>query len=139
MRLALTDVILFITFASFGQNNNPIITLDFIKVKDGKRQETLYFYENNWKVYRDIALQKGYIKSYRLMTTQPDSIADFDIILLTEYADSTSLNAGEERFQKIIKEVRPNGPKLLGTSKPNEFRQNLFFRRAETVFSPDNK
>jgi hypothetical protein len=138
MRLLLTTALLFIAFISFSQTGNPILTMDFVKVKDGRYKEALYFYENNWKVYRDIALKKGYIKSYRLVSTQPDSLVSFDLILFTEYADSAHFNASEARFQQIIKDVRPNGPKLLGNIKPNDFRQNLFFRRAETVFQSEH-
>ncbi|HYH14271.1 MAG TPA: hypothetical protein VD794_03570 [Flavisolibacter sp.] len=134
MRLFLLTALLSITLPSFGQSNNAILTMDFVKVKNGKHQEALYFYENNWKVYRDMAMQKGYIKSYRLVTTSVDSLANFDIILMTEYADSTQMNRSEARFQQIIKEVRPTGPKLLNELKPNDFRQNLFLRRAETIF-----
>jgi len=135
MRVALTAACFLMMLCARGQSKNPILTMDFVQVKNGKHQEALYFYENNWKVYRDIALQKGYIQSYRLVTTAADSLANFDIILITEYADSTHLNASEERFQHIIKEVRPNGPKLLNNLKPADFRQNLFLRRAETRFT----
>jgi len=137
MRFSLFVVSLLVSMYASAQSS--ILTMDFVKVKNGKHQEALYFYENNWKVYRDIALQKGYIQSYRLVTTPADSLADFDMILITEYADSTHLNASEERFQQIIKEVRPNGPKLLNTLQPNDFRQNLFLRRATTVFNSSKK
>ena len=56
--------------------------------------------------------------------------ADFDFILITEYGDSTNYRLAEERFDKIIKEINPNGPKLLNALKPNEFRNNIFFKKA---------
>lgn len=135
MRTVLLAVSLLMALSSIGQGSRSILTMDFVKVKNGKHQEALYFYENNWKVYRDMALQKDYIHSYRLVTTPADSLAQFDIILITEYADSTHLKASEERFQQIIKELRPNGPKLLNDVKPVDFRQNLFLRQATTVFT----
>lgn len=124
---------------SFGQINKSISIIDFVKINNDKISEARYYYENNWKVYRDIAIDKGYIKSYRLLTTTKDSSSNFDLIIITEYTDSIQFKASEANFQKIIKEVRPNGPKLLNDLKPNDFRKSLFLKQAETLFSSDVK
>lgn len=138
MRNLLLVALLFLADLSFGQGKTTIITIDFVKIKNNKRQEALFFYENNWKVFRDIALEKGYIKSYKLLkTTSSDTTANFDLILMTEYADSLQLKLSEERFQEIIKATHPEGTKLLNELKPNEFRQIVFFKEAETLFSSD--
>lgn len=121
---------------SFGQST--ITTIDFVKIKHNNRAEALYFYENNWKVFRDIALKNDYIKSYKLLTTVADSAANFDLILITEYADSVQYKLNEERFQQIIKATRPDGSKLLNELKPNDFRHIVFFKKAETLFDADN-
>jgi hypothetical protein len=117
-----------------GQTQSSILAIDFVKVKDGKRQEAMYFYENNWKVYREIAKENGFIKSWQLLTTHPDTTANFDLMLITEYADSVQASLSEDRFQKIIKETNPNGPKLLNDLKPVDFRANVFFKRGRRVF-----
>ena len=137
MRNLLSFALLLFANIAFGQSEATITTIDFVKIKNNKRQETLYFYENNWKVYRDIALKKDYIKSYKLLTTSADTTANFDLLLITEYADSSQFKLNEERFQQIIKANRPDGPKLLNEIKPNDFRQNLFFKQTETLFSAD--
>lgn len=122
-----------------GYTQSSITKIDFVKITGGKKNEALYFYENNWKVFRDIALDKGYIKSYELLIAVTDSISNFDLMLITEYADSIHEKLSEERFQQIIKETRPFGPKLLNTLKPNEFRQNLYLKTAQTLFTSDVK
>ena len=126
-------------FASglFAQKNTPIWVADFVKVKSGHRAETLFFYENNWKVYRDTALAKGYISGYRLLETMPDSLGNFDFVLMTAYPDSAAYAKSEEHFQPILKNLRPDGPKLLNNLKPADFRENLFFKTCKTVFSAD--
>ena len=108
--------------------------MEFVKVKNDKHREATYFYENNWKVFRDIALENGFIQSYQLLTISADSIADFDFLLITAYSDSLQLQQAEDRFQKIIKEVRPNGPILLSGLKPNAFRQNLYSKEARVLY-----
>jgi hypothetical protein len=139
MRNLLFITLLFFMNISSGQCQTMVSIIDFVKVKNDKHQEALYYYENNWKVFRDIALAKGYIKSYRLLSTKADSMSNFDLILMTEYADSTQYKLSEERFQKIIKEASPNGLKLLNELKPNDFRQNVFFKKTETLFTSDKK
>ena len=136
MKYLLFITLLLLASISFGQNNTTITVIDFVKIKNNKRQEAIFYYENNWRVYRQIALEKGYIKSYRLLTTSADTTANFDLILVTEYSDSLQYKLREERFQPIIKATRPDGPILLNELNPADFRENLFFKEAGTLFSP---
>ena len=135
MKNALWFAILLLSNISFGQSPATITTIDFVKIKDKKQQEALFYYENNWKVYRDIALAKGYIDAYQILSTSADTTANFDLMLITEYADSMQFKLSESRFQEIIQATRPDGPKLLNEFKPNDFRQNVFFKQAETLVS----
>jgi hypothetical protein len=113
-----------------AQNNPTVFAIDFVKILDSKQKETFYYYENNWNASREVALAKGYIKSYQLISTNADSAADFDLMLVTEYTDSTQYKMREERFSKIIKELNPGGPKLLNSFKPNDFRKIIFVKQA---------
>ena len=120
-----------------AQTQKTISIYDFVKIKNNHTKEALYFYEQNWKHYRDIALKKKYIVSYRLVSALPDSASDFNLILITEYADSLAYAKSEENFAQIIKETRPNGPILLNELKPADFRINLFYRKMETIFKSE--
>ncbi|MEQ9308542.1 MAG: hypothetical protein RLN90_03750 [Balneolaceae bacterium] len=109
---------------------------DFVKTVDNNREELIYYYENNWKVFREIALERGFIESYELMITEADSLADFDVILITKYEDEEAYDKGEERFQTIIRDVIGDGtPKLLNNLKPSEFRRSVFHKISHTFFS----
>lgn len=121
-----------------SQTSNSISSIDFVKIKNGQRKEAIFYYENNWKVFRERALQKRYIKSFKMLTTNADSIGNFDIILITEYADSLQLKLSEERFGEIIKS-RTSGAKFLNSSRPNEFRENVFSKQALMQFSSECK
>jgi hypothetical protein len=118
-----------------AQTGKPVSVVDFVKIKDGKKAEAMYFYENNWKVYRDIALKKEYIRSYKMLITQPDSAANFDIMLITEFANEDQYKKSEPQFNLIIKENRPTGAKLLNELKPADFRISLYSKIAECIFS----
>ena len=106
--------------------------MDFVKIKNDKRAEALYFYENNWKVYREFAMKEGYIRSFHLLKVKSEEGSDFDLILITEYASEAQFKQSEERFNAIIKATRPNGPKLLDDVKPADFRTTVFSKIAES-------
>jgi len=113
---------------------SPISVIDFVKIKNNKREEALYFYNNNWKVYREIALKKGYISSYKMLLTRPGS-GGYDIMLITTYKDSIQQKNSEANFAEIIKAERPKGPKLLNDIKPVDFRETVSSTAADQIAS----
>jgi hypothetical protein len=96
-----------------------ITTIDFVKTKQGKEAEAAYFYEQNWLHFRKEALKRSYIAGYQLLAVK-DSTADYDTMLITHYQDSAQYAAIEKRFTDVMKEIRPEGLKLLNTLKPRE-------------------
>lgn len=122
-----------------GQQNTEVILMDFVKIKEGRIKEALYFYENNWKVYRDLALKKKVIKSYEIVRAEPDSLNNFDLILITTYKDSVQFAKSEENFRPILAALRPNGPALLNGLRPDDFRINVFFKKTRTLFASPKK
>jgi len=114
-----------------------ITVTSFVKIKNNRQREALYYFENNWKVLRDIAVSKGFIKSYKLLLNQEDPATNFNLILMTEYADSSQYNLSEERFQKIIKETRPDGPLFLNELNRNDFIESDFTKKSTTLFSSE--
>jgi hypothetical protein len=115
--------------------NKKVAIYDFVKVKDNRFEEALYYYEHNWKYYRDTAKAKKYISGYQLIKLEADTAAAFHLILVTEYPDSTAWRASEKNFAPILKKLRPQGPIYLNHLKADAFRQNVFFRKGEKVFS----
>lgn len=107
--------------------NETIVLMDFVKIKNGKREEAIFYYENNWKIYREIALKKGFIKSFEIIEIVPNETNRFDLILITRYKNEEQYKASEKNFEPILKEIRPNGPMLKNDLKPDDFRENLFF------------
>lgn len=121
---------IFITGACQAQT---VTVMDFVKVKDGHIAEALFYYEHNWKLYRDSAVKKGFIQSYRIEQVIQDTPA-FDIVLITEYKDSLQYSFSEINFSEIITGLRPGGPLLMNTLQPPDFRQNLFVKVTRNLF-----
>ncbi|MBL7703652.1 MAG: hypothetical protein JNM14_15485 [Ferruginibacter sp.] len=134
IRFIATCCIAFITLSAAAQKSKEVILMDFVKTAEGKKAEAIFYYENNWKVYRDAAIKKKIIKSYELLEVKPDSLNNFDLILVTVYKDSLQHSKSEANFAPLLKELRPNGPVLLNDIKPNDFRKNVFFKIVRPVF-----
>lgn len=123
--LFLNLFILGLSLIIFSQTQ--IITVfEAVKIKNDKRAETLFYYENNWKKLRVSALEKGYIHSFELIEAKADEKADFDVVLITRYKNQKQFDKSEERFQELIKQR--GELKLLNDLKPSDFRQNLFVK-----------
>ena len=137
--LLLISCTAWISTVSHAQKNKEIILMDFVKILNGKKTETMFFYENNWKVYRDAAIEKKIIKSYELVEARADSLNNFDLILITVYEDSVQYSKSEANFAPLLKQLRPNGPVLLNQTKPNDFRKNVFFKIVNPVFYSSDK
>lgn len=106
--------------------SNPIRIMDFVKIKPGKEAEALFFYENNWKIYREKALSLGYISHYELTRVKAAEGVNFDLILMTEFPDPASLEKVEDNFQPLMKELRPGGPVFLNELRQKDFIESRF-------------
>lgn len=103
-----------------------ITVFESVKIKNNKRAEALFYYENNWRQLRLKALKKHYINLFEIFESKADKKADFDIVLITRYSSKEQFDKSEEHFQKLIKES--GGLKLLNNLKPSEFRENVFVK-----------
>lgn len=117
-------IALTISSISFGQVDDRITTIEFVQVVDNNKEEALFYFQNNWKVLRKMAIKKDYIHSYQLLETPKNDAEPFQIMLITTYKNKTQYDLREDHFQELIKEK--GGLKLLNDKKPAEFRKSLF-------------
>lgn len=90
-----------------AQAVRSVWAVDFVRTKPGQSAAYLASVRDNWAAARYYAQRAGYIVSYKAYTTRPDSSADFDVVLMTEFADSTAFRKAEENFAKIFKQYFP--------------------------------
>lgn len=107
--------------------------VEFVKVVNGNRDEARYYYENNWRVYREAAVKRGIIESFDYVEIA-NKDAEYDIILITRYANEEQYKNSEKAFEPILKELRPKGPLLRGTLKPDAFRKVVYSYVGKSVF-----
>nr|WP_299346436.1 hypothetical protein [Allomuricauda sp.] len=125
MRITLLIFVSFISVFCYSQENSKISTIDFVEVLNENKNEALYYYQQNWKILRDVAKEQGYIDSYQLLETNSDNkgTQQFDFILITTYTNIEQYERREERFQKIIE--AHGALRLLNDKKPKEFRRTV--------------
>ncbi|MEM8886749.1 MAG: hypothetical protein AAGD28_02105 [Bacteroidota bacterium] len=103
---------------------DKISSIDFVQIQNDNKAEALYYYQNNWKVLRESAIEKGYIHSFQFLEVEPTEEAPFHIILITNYGDEAQYSKREEHFSELI-EARGD-LRLLNEKKPGEFRKILY-------------
>ena len=103
---------------------DKITSLDFVQIQNDNKAEALYYYQNNWKLLRESAIEKGYIHSFQFLEVEPTEDAPFHIILITNYGNEEQFAKREEHFSELI-EARGD-LRLMNEKKPGEFRKILF-------------
>ncbi|MEM9679377.1 MAG: hypothetical protein AAF901_03555 [Bacteroidota bacterium] len=121
-----SSLLYFLCFMSFcfGQNDKKISTVETVQVLNNNKAEAIYYFQNNWKVLRDMAVAKGYIHSYSLIETTYTEEAPFHMMLMTTYIDEAQYEQRETRFRELIE--AKGALELLNEKTPNEFRKSVF-------------
>ncbi|HQZ82636.1 MAG TPA: thioredoxin-like domain-containing protein [Pyrinomonadaceae bacterium] len=112
----------------------PIYTIiEFVKFKNGNAKQAEYYYENNWKFFREEAKKQNVIASFDMLPADAENSGAFDLMLITRYRGKEQFDASEKGFEPILKALRPNGPALVDTVKPDEFRETVFVYRGREL------
>lgn len=109
---------------SFSQPTEQVTTIDYVQVLNDNREETLFYYQNNWKLLRAQAVEKSYIDSFQLLETPYSEEAPFHFILVTTYANQAQYEKREDNFGELIEAKGPL--RLLNDKQPTDFRKIIF-------------
>lgn len=132
-RVSLFFMLFLISLLVQAQQSERTSTIDFVEILNGNISETEYYYQNNWKILREMAVKRGHIVSYEIIETAPTSEAPFHLMLITTYATKAQYKQREKHFQALIKEK--GNLELLNDKKPSEFRKTLFSKEKATHWS----
>ena len=124
MRIIILIALLSICSISYGQQYDKISTIDFVQIVNDNKDEAMYYYENNWKVLREMAIKKGYIHSFQILETPMSEDEPFQLMLITTYLNKEQYDLRENHFSILIKEK--GELKLMNDMKPVDFRKTLF-------------
>jgi hypothetical protein len=118
--------------------NGSVWTLAFIRMKPGMESAYLDYIATDWKKSQEESKKAGLILSYKVMTTESHNAGDFNIILMTEYKDLTTMEANEDKADALAQRVVGNDDKQRqGYRERLEIREVLADRLArEIVLEP---
>ncbi len=139
MKIKVSFATAFVLACFHGFSQSSIALINTVKAKQVYEKEVMYFYENNWKAYRQEALKAGYISGYQLIKSRPDSTGLFSVILVTQFPDSITFRNVEENFRPIMQKLSPNGPKMLNALKRNEILQTVGSYEGKVIFEDKKK
>lgn len=91
--------------------NGSVWDIAFIRMKPGMDTAYLNYIATDWKRNQEELKKAGLIISYKVMTTEPHNPGDFNIMLMTEYKDMASLEAGEDKADALAQRVIGNDDK----------------------------
>lgn len=81
---------------------DSVWSVDLVRTLPGAQADYVRSIETNWANARRLARERGAVLSYRAFVAPPDSARGWDVLLMTEYADSAAWQAREEVFQAIF-------------------------------------
>ena len=115
-------VLLFCVLAVFSSRlaAAEISSIDLVRVKNGNLEEALFYYEHNWLVYRQRALERGLINGFDLLLDEQHEGGSL-LMLGTKYKDKKQFEQREENFATVMPSNRQ--PVLANDKQPADFRE----------------
>ncbi len=94
---------------------NTVWAVDLVTTLPGQQATYIESIKTNWANARRIAKARGSVLSYRAFAATKDSTRGWDVMLMTEYSDSTAWSNREPIFQAIFESeefvfVEPGSP-----------------------------
>lgn len=125
MKKHLTILVILIALCNltYAQERTRISSIDFVQVLNDNHEEALYYYQNNWRWLRELAVEKGYIAAYEFYQVERTKETPYDLILITVYRDKSQSDLREENFAELI-ELKGD-LRLINEKQPKEFRKLL--------------
>ena len=130
MKVLFALLFLLASTSLFGQQTK-VMLVDVIRIDRAHKAEATYYFENNWKLFRDEAIKLGVITGYQFYETDNDGQLEF--VLITEFKNEEQYAQVETNFEPILKKLRPNGPVMLNDIKPASFRETVSTKKATVV------
>ena len=115
-------------------SNGSAWQISFIRMKPGMDSAYLTYVATDWKRQQEALHQEGLVQSYRVIQTEAHSSTDWNLMLMTEYKDLASLEAGEQRADAVNQRVIGNDEaQRQGYRNRSEMREVMGTRLAREI------
>jgi hypothetical protein len=93
--------------------DKPMWTMEFIHVKPGMYGLTLGYLDDNWMRVREEARRQGAVITYRRLVEQSAPESDRNIVLITEFKNTSAYWLRDTLFESIRKQLPNATPGIL--------------------------
>jgi hypothetical protein len=136
-------LMLIVGISVYSQVNRPyrnasVWNIAFIRIKPGMDTAYMNYLAGPWKANQEAAKKEGLILSYKVISTEGHTPADWNVMLMTEYKDLASMEANEDKADALAQKVVGNDEKQMqGYKDRSEIREVMSDRLArEIVLEP---
>jgi hypothetical protein len=143
---SLVVLVLIVGFSVFGQVNRPyhngtVWTIAFIRMKPGMETAYMNYLAGQWKANQEASKKEGIILSYKVLSVEGHTPGEFNLMLMTEYKDLTSMEANQDKADALAQKMIGNDEKQMqGYKDRSEIREVMGNRLArDIVLEPKGK
>ena len=83
----------------------PVINVARIRTVDGKHEEYLQWLATKWKAQEEAAKKLGFIVSYQVISVEPRTPDDPDLLLMITYKNWAALDDATKRGDAVLNEL----------------------------------
>jgi hypothetical protein len=122
-------------------HDGPVWEIAFIKAKAGMEDRYLRYLSDEWKREQEAMKKAGYILDYKVIVTEPHGPQDYNVILMTEFKDLTTMEANSDKAEALGQQLAGGQPKVeSGYQDRASYREVIGSRLArEIVLAPKGK
>ena len=143
---ALVVLLMIVGVSVFAQVNRPyhngsVWDVAFIRIKPGMDTAYLNYLAGMWKTGQEAQKKEGLILSYRVLSVEGHNPGEFNIMLMTEYKDLATMEAGEDKADALSQKVIGTDEKQMqGYKDRSEIREVMGNRLArEVILEPKGR
>ena len=107
--LAATATLACLSFAAFAEDHpyseGAVINVTRIRTMDGHFDDYMKWLDTGWKRSQELAKKAGYIVSYQVITVEPRTPEDPDLLLIVTYKDWAALDGALAKGDDITKQL----------------------------------
>ena len=145
LRVCLAVCLLLLGASVYAQMVRPVHDgteweLSFIHVKPGMGPAYDKYLASEWKKEQEALKAAGMILSYKVIAAESHSPNDWDLMLMVEFKDLTTLEANQEKADALLQKMFGGDEKVMqGYKERSEIREVLGTRLAREIILEPKK
>lgn len=119
-------------------HDGTVWDIGYVRVKPGMEEAYFAYLAGPWKAQHEALKKEGIILSYKVISCEDHGPSDFNLMLMTEYKDLTTMEANEDKADALMQKVAGNDEQQMKGYKDRAEVREIFGNRLsrEVVLEP---